>query len=49
MTLGNKDDPVVVIWEQEGEVERKSWVENDKVVAYIDCGHRLRDLASTQV
>ena len=49
MTLGNKDDPVVVIREQEGEVERESWVENDKVVAYIDCGHKLHDLASTRV
>ena len=47
MTLGNKDDPVVVIGKEKGEFERETWVEDNKVVAYIDSGHIPRDLAST--
>ena len=47
MSLGNKDDPVVVMGKEESKVEGKSWIKNDKVVAYIDSGHILRDLAST--
>ena len=46
MALGNKDDPIVLIWEQEGELQGETWVEDDKVVAYeYSSGHILRDLA----
>ena len=45
MTLGNENDPVVVIGEQEGELQGESWIEYDEVVAYEDGGHILRDLA----
>ena len=45
MTLGNEDNPVVMIREQEGELQGKSWIEYDEVVAYKDGGHILRDLA----
>ena len=45
MTLRDEDNPIVVIREKEGKFERKAWVEDDKVVAYIDKGHILRDLA----
>ena len=47
MSLGNKDDPVVVIGEEEGKVEGESWIKDDEVVADIDSGHVLHDLAST--
>ena len=47
MSLGNQDDPIIVVWKEESEVKRKTWVEDNKVVAYIDSGHIPRDLAST--
>ena len=49
MSLWNEDDPVIVIWEEEGKVEGKSWIKDDKVVVYVDSGHISRDLASTQI
>ena len=49
MTLGNEDNPIILIWEQKGEVQGKTWIKYDEVVAYKDCQHILRDLASTQV
>ena len=49
MTLGNENDPVVVIREKEGEFKGKTWIEDNKVVAYEDSGHILHDLASTRV
>ena len=49
MTLGDKNDPVVVIKKQKGKVQRKAWIKDDEVVAYENCGHILGDLASTQV
>ena len=49
MSLWNKDNPVVIMREEESKVKRKSWVEDDKVIAYEDNGHILCDLASTQV
>ena len=46
MTLRNKDNPIVLIWEQEGELQRKTWIEDDEVDAYEHSGgHILRDLA----
>ena len=47
VSLGNKDNPVIVIGEEESKVKGKPWIEDDKVVAYIDSGHILCDLAST--
>ena len=35
------------VGKEEGEVERESWIEDNKVVMYEDCGHILCDLAST--
>ena len=49
MSLRNEDDPVIVVREKEGEFEGKTWVKDDKVVAYEDCGHILHDLANTRV
>ena len=49
MTLGNEDNPVVVIREQESEVQGEAWIEYDEVVTYEYSGHILRDLASTRV
>ena len=49
MTLGNENNPVVVIGEQEGEFQGESWVKYNKVVTYEDGGHILHDLASTRV
>ena len=43
------NDPIVVIGKEEGEVKRESWIEDNKVVTYEDCGHILHDLASTRV
>ena len=34
-----------MIREEEGEFKRETWVKYDKVVAYENCGHILRDLA----
>ena len=45
MSLRNQDDPVVVIREKESKVERKTWVEDNKVVVYVNCGHIPHDLA----
>ena len=47
MTLRNENDPVIMIGKEKGKVERETWVEDNKVVAYEDSGHILRDLAST--
>ena len=47
MSLGNQDDPVVIIGEEEGKVKGKAWVKDNKVIAYEDSGHILCDLAST--
>ena len=49
MTLGNEDNPVVVIREQEGELQGEAWIKYDEVVMYEDSGHIPRDLASTRV
>ena len=49
VSLGNQDDPVVVIGEEKGEVEGKAWVKDNKVVVNEDSGHILCDLAGTQV
>ena len=49
MTLRDKYDPVIMIWKEEGKVQRESWVKDNEVVTYEDRGHILRDLASTQV
>ena len=46
MSLGNQDDPVVVVREKEGKFKRKTWVKDNKVVVYVDSGHIPRDLAS---
>ena len=48
-TLRDKDDPVVMIREEEGEFQGEAWVEYDKVVVYVDSGHILCDLAGTWV
>ena len=45
MTLGDEDNPVVVIREQEGEFQGESWIKYNEVVMYEDGGHILRDLA----
>ena len=49
MSLGNQDDPVIVVRKEESEFKRKTWVKDNKVVAYVDSGHIPRDLASTRV
>ena len=49
MSLGNQDDLVVIIGEEECKVKGKAWVKDNKIVAYEDGGHILCDLASTQV
>ena len=49
MTLGDQDNPIVVVREQEGKLQGESWIEDDKVMAYEDRGHVLRDLAGTRV
>ena len=45
MSLGYQNNPVVLIGEKEGKFERETWIKYDKVVAYENCGHILRDLA----
>ena len=46
MALGNKDDPIVLIGKQEGELQGEAWIEDDEIVAYEhSSGHILRDLA----
>ena len=47
VSLWNKDNPVVVIGEEKGKVEGNTWVKDNKVVAYVDSGHILHNLAST--
>ena len=49
MSLRNEDDPVIMTREEESEVEWKTWIEDNEVVAYEDSGHISRDLASTQI
>ena len=49
MSLGNQYNPVIIVGKEEGKVKGKAWVKDDKVVAYEDGGHILRDLAGTQV
>ena len=49
MSLGNKDNPVIIIGEEESKVKGEPWIKDDEVVAYIDSGHILCDLAGTQV
>ena len=49
MTLRDQDDPIVVIWEEECEVQWEAWIKYDEVVANVDSGHISRDLASTQI
>ena len=49
MTLGNEDDPVIMIGKEKSKVKRETWVKDDKVIVYEDSGHILCDLASTQV
>ena len=46
MTLGNEDNPIVLVWKQESELQGETWIEDDEVVAYEHSGgHILRDLA----
>ena len=45
MSLGYQNNPVVLIGEKEGKVERETWIEYDEVVVYEHRGHILRDLA----
>ena len=49
MSLWNKDNPVIVIWKEEGKVKGESWIEDDEIVVYIDSGHILRNLANPQI
>ena len=49
VSLGNQDDPIIMMQKEESKVERKTWVKDNKVVAYVDSGHIPCDLASTQV
>ena len=49
MPLRNQDDPVVVIRKEESEFKRETWIKDNKVVVYVDCGHIPRDLASTRI
>ena len=49
MSLRDEDDPVIVVWEEKGEVERETWIEDDEVVADVDNRHIPRDLASTWI
>ena len=45
MSLRNQDDPIVIIGKEESKVKGKTWVKDDEVIAYIDGGHILCDLA----
>ena len=47
--LRNEDNPVIVVWEEKGEVKRETWIEDNEVVTNVDSGHISHDLASTQI
>ena len=49
MSLWDQDNPIVVIREEECKFKGETWVKDNKVVAYVNSMHILRDLASTQV
>ena len=49
MTLGNENDPVIVIQEKEGKVKWEPWIKDNEVGVYENCGHISCDLASKQI
>ena len=49
MTLRDENDPIVVIRKEEGKFQRETCIKYDEVVVHKDCGHELRDLASTRI
>ena len=49
MSLWDKDDPVIVIGKEEGEVEWETWIEDNEVVTDEDSGHISCDSASTWI
>ena len=52
MTLGNEQDPIIMIWEEEGKSKWEDGVEDNKVVVDLNNGaawHISRDRACTQI